>query len=444
MRELPLVVPQQGPPHEIFARDWLVFFGCRDDSGRPLAEGRLAEECRAGVPLVLKPCPFEGSRFQHARPMNYSALKHLGPQWKELRRISAYARREHVRRYPRGRFDLGDVLWFVSALVNLQNYLLRRVKDPMRDGEFPSVIGTLYKTATGVTAASFIMYVSVWLDGADERAPADPQAIHQFAETHRLLIGAREVCAGPPELIDESLRLMVLGDEPDDPTPPSIWWLIDDWEAYLAYATAMMKTEVLKQAFAIQHFAMMHELVGELQGSADREAASLAGRVQEWIDGDGERSWYSAQSSGGVINRYIASRSAGDRARVLAGMARLVDRLERAGTRGIPPAVFTASVTAPPDPLQQRAVREIRRALPRAGAATVDLVACSLARQAVMESLTVEAFTALGAEFAGALGKASSRFYGEADVARAVGITLRQHLCRALTLDVPLPPAMVT
>ena len=47
----------------------------RDDEDRPIREGRTPAEFLRDGDIEYRTCPYAGSRFQHANPMNVSALR---------------------------------------------------------------------------------------------------------------------------------------------------------------------------------------------------------------------------------------------------------------------------------------------------------------------------------------------------------------------------------
>src|SRR5688572_18472589 len=87
----------------------------RDDEARPLREGRTPAEHLREADIEYKPCPYAGSRREHALPMNVSALHQMSAHWDDI--LGAMVMMRDAYREIRGvtELDLMDA-WRVSQL----------------------------------------------------------------------------------------------------------------------------------------------------------------------------------------------------------------------------------------------------------------------------------------------------------------------------------------
>src|SRR5258708_1539197 len=123
---------------ELSESSYYSVIGFRDSDGRPLGEGKLSTAL-AGVPMVLGRCPYPGSRFGHARPMNLSALQQIRDHWRACRDLIAWAHGVQGRSGGANHATLSD-LWRTARLVqSLPGCLLLRRHDPITDGALSPV-----------------------------------------------------------------------------------------------------------------------------------------------------------------------------------------------------------------------------------------------------------------------------------------------------------------
>jgi hypothetical protein len=189
--------------------EWVKRTGrMRDDEGRPLGESKAPPGQLHGVPLELRICPYAGSRLNHDRPMNVSALKQMLAHWEEVRGGIALLRSLYCAEAGRERLRLIDV-WRLAGLTgSVADFAFLRAWDPVGDGELPAAVAVLYKAPLGVTLTTQAM----WADGAARfDALAEADALYEYADRSGHFIGPQQVCAGPVALIREVLHLLVHG-----------------------------------------------------------------------------------------------------------------------------------------------------------------------------------------------------------------------------------------
>jgi hypothetical protein len=75
-----------GPARDAFeVLDWIMARRVQehlDVTGRPVGEGRAAAFGQVQTEMQL--CPYAGSRYHHAKPMNVSALRQIIPVWEDI------------------------------------------------------------------------------------------------------------------------------------------------------------------------------------------------------------------------------------------------------------------------------------------------------------------------------------------------------------------------
>jgi hypothetical protein len=180
----------------------------RDDEGRPLGESKAPPDQLDGVPLELRMCPYAGSRLNHERPMNVSALKQMLAHWEEALGGIALLRSLYCAEAKQERLRLIEVWRIAGLTVSLATFAFLRAWDPVGDGALPAPVAVLYKAPLGITLTT----ESMWADGAarfDAFVGADE--LYAYADRTGHFIGRNQVCAGPVALVKEVLRLVVDG-----------------------------------------------------------------------------------------------------------------------------------------------------------------------------------------------------------------------------------------
>jgi len=171
----------------------------RDTEGRPIREGRTPPELLREGEIEYRPCPYTGSRYQHANPMNMSALRQTSAHWDEIIDTISFLRDAY--RDARGdyHFDLMDI-WRVGQLGSALPwfFILRR-------GETcPAYAAALSKATLGIG----IWGARVLVDQFGARTfvpppgpPITAQQIYDTSEANGTLIADTEVCAASDKMM---------------------------------------------------------------------------------------------------------------------------------------------------------------------------------------------------------------------------------------------------
>ena len=107
----------------------------RDREGRPLGEHKAGAERMQGIATELRTCPYRGSRYHHALPMNVSALRQVTAHWAEVLGGLAYLRDLHHAWAGPATVRLIDV-WRVGHLTScIADFAFARTWNAYDDGE---------------------------------------------------------------------------------------------------------------------------------------------------------------------------------------------------------------------------------------------------------------------------------------------------------------------
>jgi hypothetical protein len=210
----------QAPAQEAFqVLDWIMSRNVHeyfDAAGRPIGEGRAATFQQVQTEMQL--CPYAGSRYHHARPMNVTALRQM-PAWQHLLTMLSWLSQRHCIRHHTEITTYDDLARVTSAGIFLADFLVLRRWKPLLSHGIPVLISGLYKLCLGFQLAYLPERYS------DEATPSrlpDSAGFYAYLEANELLIGEAEVCAGSPAMITQAYEAMTGGHavRPEDLPPP--------------------------------------------------------------------------------------------------------------------------------------------------------------------------------------------------------------------------------
>lgn len=175
----------------------------RDDNGRPLGERRAPADSRRDVSTELFPCPYHDER--HGKLMNRPALE---PTMRQFAAVGEQVAAFHAALPPEAP-SWPRMLWAVLDQFSAPaRYLLLRRQ---ADGPVPAALSAGHKLAAGYFGALLSLLREQAWGGALPQASAE--AFSTFVGQRGALIGASEVCAGPPHNIRVLTRFFVHGGE---------------------------------------------------------------------------------------------------------------------------------------------------------------------------------------------------------------------------------------
>ena len=238
----------------------------RDVNGRPLGERRAPAESRRDVPTELVACPYHDER--HGRPMNRPALE---PTMRQFAVVADQVAAFHAA-LPAGAPSWSRMLWAVLDQFSAPaRYLLRAHRS---DGPIPADLAAGHKLAAGYFGA--LMALLREQAAGAPIAEASAESFTEFVTARGALIGASEVCAGPPHNIRVLTRRFVHGGEGAAASPHAVD------AARVALAQGLAEQVGLGLAWAV--FDEITERALLLEGAAPRplvsKTAYLADRLQ--------------------------------------------------------------------------------------------------------------------------------------------------------------------
>lgn len=166
----------------------------RDVEGRPIREGRTPREFLRDGDIEYKACPYTGSRHQHEKPMNASALRQTGAHWDAI--LAALARLRHLHDRALGVTEpaLMDI-WRTSQLASSLPWFYI-----LRDRPVPAYAAALSKAALGMGIWCQRLLVRTIAEGWSP-GPLTAERILELAEDSGTLIGDTEVCSGGDKML---------------------------------------------------------------------------------------------------------------------------------------------------------------------------------------------------------------------------------------------------
>jgi hypothetical protein len=276
--------------------------------------------------------------------MNDTALRQASRVWRETLGVLGFLRQAFLRRAGEEGVGLEFLFQLSRGGCVLPAYLFHRAAQPVANGELPVSIAVLYKTLLGVslTTGRGLQYQLITGAPVVRCTPADLLA---FTEQERLFINQKgEACAAPSGLVAELFERMIHGFEPVPADAATLTALLPDLDAFLSYADQSLKLLLTTELLGI--------LFRPLAAALRRAVASEATEGGE-------------QSSEAML-------SPAQKARLMEGILRTIEQLDRRSLRVL--AAALRSLTSEPSPSWlERAAREISSRAP-GGASEAPLV----------------------------------------------------------------------
>lgn len=235
-------------PEGIFFFQPLDVGNYRDEEGRPLSENKAPASLKQGILMELQECPYAGKRFKHHKPMNVSALRHMYGRWPDILGAFGFLRAHYVPHKKAGEVSVLD-FWKTALAASLTpSYLIFRGDHPLADGNIPAFVAGLYKASLGLYDTAQQMVVRGILTGEySENDSITPDAVLDFAEKTEIILGKKEVCAGPPNLIKNAAKAIIDG----APTTSAMANVIPQPGKFFDYVAQLQKIHLLNFIFPI-------------------------------------------------------------------------------------------------------------------------------------------------------------------------------------------------
>jgi len=231
---------------EVVIPIYRVAHAALDNDGRQVGENNATPRTLfLDLPTQRKPCNYPGSRNQDELSMNVTALKHMARRWPELLSLSEQSRQALLARMPPrnpASFTAGEVHFMAVCQLASVAYVLVRGVDPVPNGQLDGGLAAMFRLIDGVRLVTNDLTRDL-PSGLGCDTPVIAQTISDFAERYNMYAGNWGVCAGPPALIDEYLRVLLGEERAPIQAEPSVAERLGDLDAALDYALLGQRVE---------------------------------------------------------------------------------------------------------------------------------------------------------------------------------------------------------
>ena len=197
-----------------------------DADGRQVGEANVFPPAmRLDIPTRWRTCLFEGTRHQPDRPMNVEALRGMRTHWDQMMALLLKVRAAYLARCPAAgpALTIGEVERLAVCVLALPTYLLMRADGPVANGALHPALSSLFRVTDGLRMVMHqILFVPIGEPTRDPDEIVTSAEIHAYAERNYSFHSEHGVCAGPPEMVAQFLRVLVDGETPDEGLPDSL------------------------------------------------------------------------------------------------------------------------------------------------------------------------------------------------------------------------------
>jgi hypothetical protein len=270
---------------EVLIPIYRVAHPAMDTDGRQVGENNVTPRTLfLDLPTQRRLCNYAGSRFQDDLPMNVTALKCMAKRWPELLSLTEQMRVAIVERIPLrdpSSLQAGELHFIAVCQLAAVGYVMVRGVDPVPNGELDSGLSAMFRLVDGVRlVTNELLRETAGAAGSDALVTA--QGIADFADHHGTYQGNHGVCAGPPALIDEYLRVL-MGEAPAPiQAEPNVAARLGDLEAAIDYGLLGQRVEAAVRFLGAAQGLLHQRLRAAFAGHAPRTA--LQEQVEAPID----------------------------------------------------------------------------------------------------------------------------------------------------------------
>ncbi|TMQ12420.1 MAG: hypothetical protein E6J91_20865 [Deltaproteobacteria bacterium] len=249
------------PNLEVLIPIYRIAHPAMDTDGRQVGENNVVPRTLfLDLPTQRRVCGYPGSRYQDDLPMNITALKNMTKRWAELLSLTEQFREALEARMPRrdpSTFSAGEMQFHVVCQLAAAAYVMVRGVDPVPNGQLDGGLAAVFRLIDGVRlVTNDILRATPGVHGCD--TPVSSQSIADWAEQHAVYRGTFGVCAGPPGLIEEYLRVL-FGEAPAPiQVEPNAAARVGDLEAALDYGLLGQRVESAVRYFGASQ-GLLHE-----------------------------------------------------------------------------------------------------------------------------------------------------------------------------------------
>jgi hypothetical protein len=236
-----------------------------DTDGRQVGENNVTPRTLfLDLPTQRRLCSYTGSRYQHELPMNTTAMKQMAKRWPELLSLTEQFREAVLARMPPrdpSSLSAGELHFVAVCTLASVGYVLVRGVDPVPNGKLDGGLAAMFRLIDGVRlVTNDLVRVTVDARGCD--SPVNAQSIADWAERYAVYRGSYGVCAGPPALIDEYLRVLLGEASAPIQVEPTIEARLGDLEAAIDYGLLGQRVESVVRFLGASQ-GLLHERLRE-------------------------------------------------------------------------------------------------------------------------------------------------------------------------------------
>lgn len=270
---------------EVLVPIYRVAHPAMDTDGRQVGENNVMPRTLfLDLPTQRKVCGFPGSRYQDDLPMNVTAMKHMARRWPELLSLSEQFREAlFARMPPRDPSSLraGEVHFLAVCQLASVAYVMVRGVDPVPNGQLDGGLAAMFRLIDGVRlVTNDVLRATAGQHGCE--TPLNAFGINAWAENHLIYRGTWGVCAGPPGLIDEYLRVTLGETSAPIQVEPNVATRLGDLEAAIDYGLLGQRVESVVRFLGASQGLLHERLRVAFQGHSPHTA--LQEQVESPID----------------------------------------------------------------------------------------------------------------------------------------------------------------
>jgi hypothetical protein len=256
-----------------------------DTDGRQVGENNVVPRTLfLDLPTQRRQCGYAGSRYQNDLPMNVTALKHMAKRWPELLSLTEQLRLAVAARMPPrdpSALCAGELHYLAVCTLASVGYVLVRGVEPVPNGQLDGGLAAMFRLIDGVRlVTNDILRAAPGAHGCD--TPVSAQSIADHAERYSVYQGNYGVCAGPPALIDEYLRVLLGEAGAPIQAEPSVASRVGDLEAAIDYGLLGQRIESVVRFLGNSQGLLHERLRAAFAGHGPR--TELQDRVEAPID----------------------------------------------------------------------------------------------------------------------------------------------------------------
>lgn len=275
------------PNLEVLVPIYRVAHPAMDSDGRQIGENNVTPRTLfLDLPTQRRLCGYAGSRYHDELPMNVTALKLMAKRWPELLSLTEQARVEIFRRLPPRdptALRAGELHFLAVCQLASVGYVMVRGQDPVANGQLDSGLSAMFRLVDGVRlVTNDILREAVGARGWE--TPVSAQSIADYADRYAVYRGNHGVCAGPPALIDEYLKVLTGETAAPIQAEPPVTERLGDMAAAIDYGLLGQRIEAAVR-FLGNSQGLLHERM-RLAYEGKATGSELQRLVEEPLDAE--------------------------------------------------------------------------------------------------------------------------------------------------------------